>query len=475
MTIFVICHHALKHLTSTDKKATDMIKRFGFAALILSMIVSTFSPIAANAKPRKPAAAAKKTAPKPSLPQAAIPLHLNDRIAQLVPLLKGQVQLDAFFTTSFLNAVPPAQFKQIAASVIAEHGQPLKVVQIDREEANSATVKLEFEKSVATLKIATEPTAPYKVSGLLLSNFAAKNDSMAKVAADFAALPGASGYMLAQINDDGTVKTLAANNPDRQFAIGSTFKLYILAELANQVSSGQRKWSDVTPLAHRSFSSQGTNKWPVNSPATLHSLASWMISVSDNSATDTLLHALGREAVERRLASIGHSNPDKTLPFLSTVEAFALKANTPLRTKFLGSTESQQRDILEAERAALTFDKIDGSTFNGGPVAIDTIEWFASPADLTNLMRHIRAQRNDELMAIMAINSGLPDGAATKWSYVGYKGGSENGVVSMTWLAKSKTGKWVVATGSWNDTTKSVSDSKFGSLMARLLGTAAGN
>ena len=451
------------------------MKRLGFAAILLSMIVSTYSPIAADAKPRKPAAAAKKTAPKPALPPAGIPLHLNNRIEQLVPLLKGQVQPDAFFTGSFLNAVPTAQFNKIVSGVIAEYGQPIKVVQIDRDEANSATVKMEFEKAIATLKIATEPTAPYKVSGLLLSDFAAKNDSMAKVAADFAALPGASGYMLAQIGDDGAVKTLATNNADRQFAIGSTFKLYILAELANQVASGQRKWSDVTTLAHRSFSSLGTNKWPVNSPATLHSLASWMISVSDNSATDTLLRTLGREAVERRLASIGHSNPDKTLPFLTTVEAFALKANTPLRTKFLASTESKQRDILETERAALAFEKIDSTTFNGGPVAIDTIEWFASPADLTNLMRHIRSQRNDELMAIMAINPGLPEATAAKWSYIGYKGGSENGVVSMTWLAKSKSGKWVVATGSWNDTTKSVSDSKFGALMARLLDTAAGN
>lgn len=450
-----------------------MMKRFGFTATILSIIVAILSPIVAEAKPREPIAAAKKIKPVP-VSAATISSPLNNRIEQLNQLLKGQMEPEEFFTAGFLNAVPPAQFKQIVADVITEHGQPLKVVQIDREGAETANVKVEFEKSIATVKIAIEAATPYKVNGLLLSGFTAKNDSVEKIATDFAALSGTNGYMLAEIGDDSTIKTIAAKNSDRQFAIGSTFKLYILAELANQVRAGQRKWSDVVPLAHRSFSSQGTNKWPLNSPATLHSLASWMISVSDNSATDTLLFALGRDIVERRLASIGHSNPDKTLPFLSTVEAFALKANIPLRTKFLASTESKQRDLLTTERSVLAFDKIDSATFNGGPVAIDSIEWFASPADLTNLMRHIRAQRNDEMMAIMAINSGLSDTTAAKWSYVGYKGGSENGVLSMTWLAKSKTGKWVVATGSWNDTTQSVSDSKFGALMNRLLDLAAG-
>jgi beta-lactamase class A len=235
------------------------------------------------------------------------------------------------------------------------------------------------------------------------------------------------------------------------------------------VKTGERKWSDVALLLHRSFSSAGTNGWPKDSPMTLHSLAAMMISLSDNSATDTLLFRLGREAVERRLASIGHSAPDKTLPFLSTVEAFALKANPPLRDRFLKATEAQQRNLLKSEAAALTLDKIDNAQLSKGPAAIDTIEWFASPNDLLWLMNYIRAQQSDEMLAIMGINPQLSQVARSKWRYVGYKGGSEPGVISMSYLLQAKNGKWYVATGSWNDTTKDVENGKFAALMERLV------
>jgi hypothetical protein len=172
------------------------------------------------------------------------------------------------------------------------------------------------------------------------------------------------------------------------------------------------------------------------------------------------------------LASIGHGAPDKTLPFLSTVEAFALKSNAPLRTRFLAASEGGQRDVLQKEQAALTLDSIDGSTIGGAPAFIDTIEWFASPADILSLMRSIGLQRDDRMMEIMAINPGLSGASAKKWSYVGYKGGSEPGVISMSYLLHAPSGKWYVATGSWNDTEKEVDQTKFAGLMDRLVALA---
>ena len=194
-----------------------------------------------------------------------------------------------------------------------------------------------------------------------------------------------------------------------------------------------------------------------------------MISASDNSATDSLLFALGREAVERRLASIGHDAPDKTLPFLSTVEAFALKANPALRDRFLKASESQQRDLLDSEAAALTLDRIDNEALSKGPAAIDSIEWFASPGDLLWLLNHIRAQKNDQMLAIMGINPRLSRTARDRWSFAGFKGGSEPGVVSMSYLLQSKSGKWYVATGSWNNSEAEVENGKFSALMERLV------
>lgn len=394
---------------------------------------------------------------------------LDQRIAQLDAVLKKKIPLEEYFAPAFLSAVPATQFTGILDSMIAQYGQPLYVASDTHRSKTGATVQYAFERAVATVELDIIAAKPNQVIGLVITGFAASDDSLGKVEAELKALPGKSGFLIADLDDAGNAKIRTAHNPDTQFAIGSTFKLYILAELANQVKTGERKWSDVAPLAHQSFSSAATRGWPKDSPATLHTLAGWMISVSDNSATDSLLFALGREAVERRLASIGHSDPDKTLPFLSTVEAFALKANPALRERFLKATESAQRDLLDKEAAALTLEKIDNDQLSKGPAAIDTIEWFASPNDLLWLMNHLKAQKNDEALAIMGINPGISPAAAKKWRYVGYKGGSEPGVISMSLLLQSSSGKWTVVTGSWNNTTADVDNSKFAGLMERLV------
>lgn len=414
---------------------------------------------------------AQSPGPPLSVGLPATPLDL--RIEQLVPLLNGQVKPEDYFSPTFLAAVPAAQFKAITDGLIAQYGKPQKVVSLVKSRPSGATVKLQFEKAVATIEIDVEAAAEGKVIGLLVSGFAVSGDTLDAVGAEFRALPGRSAFLLSEVDDAGSARTIAAHNADHQFAIGSTFKLYILAELAAQIRAGERKWSDVVPLTHHSFSSTATQGWPKDSPVTLHTLAGWMLSVSDNGATDTLLHLLGREAVERRLAMIGHSAPDKTLPFLSTVEAFALKADDPLRARFLAASEAKQRDFLESEKASLTLEKIDGAAIGGAPAAIDTIEWFASPTDLLTLMRHIKLQRDDRMLSLMAINPGLGAARRKDWSYIGYKGGSEPGVMSMSYLLRNKDGKWYVATGSWNDTEKEVDQGRFANLMERLTALVA--
>jgi beta-lactamase class A len=438
----------------------------GFTAILLAL-VSLCSPISpANAAAEKPSA--KPVAPASSREKSP----LDTRIDQLIPLLKDQYPLEQYFSPTFLNAIPPAQFKAVTQGIRAQYGDPTHIMSVTPRGSVGATVKLAFAKAIATVELDVEGAAPHKTIGLLISGFAATGDSIEQLQSDFKALPGHSGYLLAEVRDDGSTRTIASLNPGQQFAIASTFKLYILAELSAQVKAGTRKWSDVVPLSHSSYSSVATQGWPKDSPVTLHTLAGWMISVSDNGATDTLLHLLGRETVERKLATIGHSAPDKALPFLSTVEAFALKANPDLRARFLKATEAQQRDLLDTQKALLTLDKIGGGTIGGAPASIDTIEWFASPADILTLMRSLRMQRDDRMMAIMGINNGL--GAAIKkdWQYMGYKGGSEPGVISMSYLLRSHTGKWYVATGSWNDTSNEVDHAKFSALIARLIGMA---
>jgi len=73
-----------------------------------------------------------------------------------------------------------------------------------------------------------------------------------------------------------------------------------------------------------------------------------MISVSDNTATDHLIHRLGREAVEAELTVLRNSAVARNEPFLTTREPFALELVAPpaLRKAFAAAGTAERRTLL---------------------------------------------------------------------------------------------------------------------------------
>ncbi len=403
--------------------------------------------------------------------QAAADSAFERRAAQLVDALGGAVAFADYFDPTFQSALPEAQFRAMTASLIAQYGKPIAVEKLVSNDGRSGSLALRFEKGVGAvlLDVGADPDA--RVIGLRLTGFEMANDSFDTVAAEIAALPGSTGFLAAEITGE-TIRPLASANPDQQFAVGSTFKLYILDELAAQVAAKKRRWSDVVPLSHLSFSSMGTANWPKDTPVTLQSLANWMISVSDNSATDTLIHLLGREAIEARMRAAGHSNPSRNIPFLTTVEAFALKGNNfaSERTAFIAGDDAAQRELINTNQLRLTLSNVDGVSFVGKPRYIDSLEWFASPNNVAKLMIDLRKRNSPTAMSVMAINPGVNPGATKDWSWLGYKGGSELGVISMSLLGQRKSdGKWFVVTASWNNPDAPVATETMVGLVTRLL------
>jgi len=251
-------------------------------------------------------------------------------------------------------------------------------------------------------------------------------------------------------------------------AIGSAFKLFLLAELSRSVAAGERTWSDVAALDRRSLPSGFLQSWPKGAPLTFYTLAALMISQSDNSATDSLLHALGREKVEVLLPAIGVKAADRNRPFLATMEAFALKAgrNGAARKGWAQASEGERRAMLPS-LAATPPDLIDPAKLIGAPNGIDTIEWFASAEDLVRTMDWLRRNGGSQALEILTINPGIGSGVASQYDYLGYKGGSEIGVINMTFLVRTKAGGWHVVSGSWNNPKARLDEQKFVALMTR--------
>ena len=95
---------------------------------------------------------------------------------------------------------------------------------------------------------------------------------------------------------------------------------------------------------------------------------------------------------------------------------------------------------------------------------IDAIEWFAAPDDLCRLMvalkGHADATATAPVGEILSMNPGLPDQAGA-YKYIGFKGGSEPGVMNMTWLLQRKSDdKWLFLAVTFNDTGADIDDKR---------------
>lgn len=208
--------------------------------------------------------------------------------------------------------------------------------------------------------------------------------------------------------------------------------------------------------------------WPRGSVVTVETLANFAISISDNTASDTLFDVLGRGRVDAMRARIGPRSPRATL---STIEAFAFKmrANDDLRQLWERLPPERATQMLSSNAARLSLSAIDRTQLAGEPKYIDSVEWFATPRDMANTLDWLRISGGDKARGILAINKGLPPGEASRFAYVGYKGGSEIGVFAMNYLLQTRGGDWYAVTGSWNNSRAPVSEAQFAALMSRAI------
>jgi beta-lactamase class A len=405
-----------------------------------------------------------------SVPAFAQSEAMVARADDLIAVLRGTAREADVFAPAFIAQVPPGQVRALAEKLRAQHGKVDGIESITVRSPTEAEVAIAYERAVTRFTLVLDGAPPNKVIGLWLSGTAVRGDNAQKLRADLAALPGRSAVLVTRL--DAPAAPLFAHNADTHMAVGSSFKLWLLAEAVWQVSRRERRWADVVPLGPPSLPSGIAQDWPRGAPLTLHSLATLAISISDNSASDTLLATLGRARVDAMVRRTGHSAPAHTLPILSTVEAFALKMRSAddLRALWQSSDPAARAAMLATNRHRLGLASIDRTQLAGTPRAIESIEWFASPRDMANTLDWIRRRNSAEARAIIAITPGIPTGEAARFAYVGYKGGSEIGVFAMNFLIQTKAGAWYSVTGSWNNADAAVDSAQFEALMSRALG-----
>lgn len=271
--------------------------------------------------------------------------------------------------------------------------------------------------------------------------------SWASIDRKFSQLAPGNNLLVAEFSGNGC-KPIHGVNQDTELAIASTFKLYVLGELARQVQTGQIGWDERVTLQNdlRSMPS-GDYAWvPAGQQVTVQQLAEAMMQHSDNTATDHLIDWLGRENVERAFAVYGHADPGANVPLLMTRELFLIKMwqSDAWMSRYMAASNADQLAMLQRDVSTTPVDPSGGWGKWNGPTAIGGIEWFASASDLCRVAVALWTMgAQPELEPVREILSGNRGGIDNTliWPTVGFKNGYEAGVVNVTYVLERHDGR----------------------------------
>ena len=417
-----------------------------------------------NFKPHS-SAATPAAAPAEAIPDTPVGAQLSWLLGLLTgaPVSLSDADLADHFTNDFLKLVGASTLRSSFTQLSVGDG-PVSVASFVTPPTATAALAIIAGKSSTRyeVSISVEVTEPHRISGLRITPAAITRaapswDAFAAAwnrMAEFGAF-----YVEERIAGGGI--PIAGSNETAPLAIGSTFKLYVLGALALAVEANQVSWDDKLAIRDdwKSLPSGTLQHEPAGTEFTLRQYAEKMISISDNTAADHLLLHLGRNAVTTAMSRMGHANPRANAPFLTTRELFALKLAADFGTveQYLDA-DSLGRVAMLPAIDALTPTLAEAVAWTT-PRYVRQLEWFASPNDLANAMAWLATVGTGLKLApaldILAINPGVQLDAKA-WTYIGYKGGSEPGVLNMTWLLKSANGRTFVVSGALNDTEKAV-------------------
>ncbi|MDD2715032.1 MAG: serine hydrolase [Candidatus Wallbacteria bacterium] len=346
------------------------------------------------------------------------------------------------FHSTFLSAVSDKKIRELVDQFTCSLGK------YQDAKGAAGSYILRFKKGTVPSKISLNEEG--LVTHLTFEAAEFTNDTPAAISAGLKALPGFTSVTILK-NGREKIFELNSNQP---LGIGSAFKLYVLKAITQKVEKGELSWNKIVHLTdgHMSLPSGILQDWPVDTPITVRTLCNLMISLSDNTATDHLLFLAGRENVES-LA------PERIRPFLSTLEIFKLKWGISK-----GELDSYIQADLAGKRAFL--DKIaclprEQVDFVNEPRMIDQIEWLTTTDELCRIIFELNGNPS------ISINPGLGD--RKKWQYIGYKGGSEPGVLNYTHiLRKGPNTPFYCISATINDPKAPVKEEEFTDLIVRL-------
>ncbi|GAA2694833.1 MULTISPECIES: serine hydrolase [Actinosynnema] len=293
------------------------------------------------------------------------------------------------------------------------------------------------------------------VVGLRFSPYLPAPTSWEQVDSALTALAPRVSFTAATITPEGCVPVHGLDERTAR-PLGSAFKLYVLGALAREVKAGRLSWDTELPLreAWKSLPSGVLQDQPDGTVLTLAEHAEHMISISDNTATDHLIHTLGRGEVQRQFARFGNTTPNSPMP--TTRELLTLKGfQYPVAATVYGALPNRLR-----EAALNAIGRVPRTSVQpwAEPRKIDQLEWFGSPVDMCSAMAGLWEDHDPQVDRAMSLNDGGIALPSDRFPTVWFKGGSEPGVLTLSYLVRRADGTLLTASAMLSDPVNAIDE-----------------
>ena len=421
------------------------------AALALALAAVTALAAGCAAAPAGPATPAPVAEPVvlPDTPVGAQAQWLVDTVGSddAVPVQETGERL----AQVMLDAAPAEELAGVLEQVRA--GRPWTVTAHEEQGPQSVTTIASADAGTFDMQVAIDDAG--LITGLFFGEPEPEREpatSWDELEEQAAALGGDVSLTVTRVEDGALGERVLEVLPEGVAAsdarpIGSIVKLYVLGAVVQAVEEGRLGWDDPLTVTDdvRSLPSGELQDAPTGTVVSVRETAAKMIAISDNTATDMLIAAVGREAVEAQLAELGHSDPPRNVPLMTTRDLFRVgwQDDGALRARWADGDATERRALLDGLPGGV----LDIPVSAVSDVAwTDGADWFATPDDIARAQLGLAAlaatPAGEPVRGILAANPGLPE--PERFDHVAFKGGSSVGTLALAYLLGDGDAAWTV-------------------------------
>ena len=323
-------------------------------------------------------------------PDAPVGRQLTWFLRAVADIPWSQRLIRAHFDSGFLAQVSPDQLNSDLKGLPAPGASGASLAGLLSEDPardpDSLLAVAAFGHVKLTVSIAVDRAG--LISGLDLTPYQPPPASWAQADRELAALAPDASLLVARVSPGGSCTPVHQVAASTARPLGSMFKLFVLGALANQIAAGRVTWNQDLTVTDALKSAGNTGPGylqddPAGTRVSVRQTALQMISISDNTAADMLIHLVGRSAVQAQDRQWS-AHAALNVPFLTTRELILLKFVDPLLAdQYLRLAPGQRAAFLATAVDPLPLSQAELQNLPyASPTDIDTIEWFASPNDI---------------------------------------------------------------------------------------------